>query len=1664
MRLHRRLGYLGTFLALGVVSLVLSLRGGPLAESAFALDSDSDGLSDDFESAYGTDPFDDDSDGDGWTDWHEVFVTGTDPNNVDTDGDGQNDNVDANPLDDLTVGGGSADGRTTPSTSYASNLTRPNLNGTSPSDGNGVLVHSGELVHTVEFMRIDSGYGPPIVLTGTYRSGISTDNIFGNNWVFSFGERVVEDGGTGNATYYPGRMTVGGTMVSDFSADCCEDPWMGIVRGGVQAGGLSIPFTKPGGAGSTFTFNGPTDAVYFTMAKGSFIVEDTHGNKRTFDNSGKITSESDRFGNTTTYTYNGSNQLTNITDATGHYVDITYYSTTGRVKDVTDDSGRKVEFIYNYFGQLAKWKTPVSGEYPAGRTYQYLYTNGSSTGTLNDNLIAAIDPKGQTWLKVEYDANDRVTKQYVGNDYLTFSYAGSVTTVYDREGNQREWTTSSGLPTQLREYSNRDVRAGDPSYWDTTFGHYTSGLLKKIVYPEGNRIDFTYDSKGNVTEVRRRITDTDTNAGTDLVESNEYDATYNLRTSHTDANGNETTFTLDTNDKVVETITYPTVTYLDPDQTVEETFTWTGTGLLDSVTDGEGKVTDYQYVGGGTVKKGYLWKVVFDSGGLGLALTTEYGYTNWGTVTSVKNPRAYTTTYTVNNYDWRTAVTTTSPQGYEVKYTFDANGNVTKKEVENVDKTNTRDTGNPWFDTTWTYDILNNRTAMTEEIDSSTTRTTSYSYTKNERVEIVTNPEGNKVKFEYDERDLRFKRIRGYTSGDASTEQWDYDGNRNAVTYKNGRGKSWTFAYDDYDRRIKATNPLGHYAEMVYDDNGNLTELKQYEEAGLTDVLMAHTKFTYDEMDRRYMTERGLEGSPSWTWYAMTHVFDKRSLVVEMEDACANSTFFTYDGARRRTRTEDALGNQVDFTYDANGNVTKVEETEVTGHSSAKVFVTDFQYDELDRRKQRDVVDQTNGSNKHTTTWKYDSLHVLVEQVDPESNTITWTHDGLGRVLTRSKDLGSSQYIVTTWGFDDNSRLVSHKDDGNNETTWDYNDRDLVDTETYADTGTKTYSYDLADNVVEWVDPNGTEVDLTYDDNNRNTARTITRGTGVGGTTSESYSFDALDRLLEAQDNDVTVQFTWDTLGRKLTETSGPNPISTYGKTTSYDYDPCGQVIGIDYPDGSFSVTRTIDELHRTTLIEDGSGNDIVAATYFGAGGRLKQLAFENLTTADHDYDGFRWLSDLDHKTSTPTTFAGYDMAYDKVGNMVYEEWSHDSGKGNNYSYDKAYRLRTALLGTDDPSNEHANPNSEAYVQKREYNLSDDSDRSSVVTTPYLQPPVSVSYTSNAVHEYTVVGGVSRTYDDNGNLTDDGTNTYEYDYRNQLIEVSDGVGTIAEYQYDALGRRTKKVLPGGAEVRFYHAGVHEIEEFDENGTLLRKYVYRDTIDSIAMMEAPDVADVDDDLNTSELKRFYYHYDGRTNVARLTDPDEAVVESYETDPYGQVSTKDKSGSCVSTTQVGNPFTFQRRRLDDETGLMYFRARHYDPVTGHWLQRDPLGFEPGPNWHEFESCNPVNREDPFGLDDKDDKEAKEDAEQAKKDEAAKKALKEAAKEYGDELRKLRRALFWCCFGKKGSGSQAIVDRVKEICDELMYIQDCLKKIEDKEVEREKRQKERDKKKKK
>jgi len=117
--------------------------------------------------------------------------------------------------------------------------------------------------------------------------------------------------------------------------------------------------------------------------------------------------------------------------------------------------------------------------------------------------------------------------------------------------------------------------------------------------------------------------------------------------------------------------------------------------------------------------------------------------------------------------------------------------------------------------------------------------------------------------------------------------------------------------------------------------------------------------------------------------------------------------------------------------------------------------------------------------------------------------------------------------------------------------------------------------------------------------------------------------------------------------------------------------------------------------------------------------------------------------------------------------------------------------------------------------------------------------------------------------------------------------------------------------------------------------------------------------------TRDGATYYYLADGLGSVVAVTDDQGAFVESYEYDPFGNVSIYDGNGAPLSESAIGNPYMFTGRRLDEETGLFYYRARHYDPRIGRFLQRDPIGYIDGMNLYSYSKNNPVSYTDPLGL---------------------------------------------------------------------------------------------------
>ncbi|MDB6038861.1 MAG: hypothetical protein JWM99_2702, partial [Verrucomicrobiales bacterium] len=81
-----------------------------------------------------------------------------------------------------------------------------------------------------------------------------------------------------------------------------------------------------------------------------------------------------------------------------------------------------------------------------------------------------------------------------------------------------------------------------------------------------------------------------------------------------------------------------------------------------------------------------------------------------------------------------------------------------------------------------------------------------------------------------------------------------------------------------------------------------------------------------------------------------------------------------------------------------------------------------------------------------------------------------------------------------------------------------------------------------------------------------------------------------------------------------------------------------------------------------------------------------------------------------------------------------------------------------------------------------------------------------------------------------------------------------------------------------------------------------------------------------------------------------------------DPAGPGST---AAPRLARSRIGNPFLFHGQYFDYDSGLLYLRARFYDPYTGLFLQPDPMGYDGSVNLYAGFGHNPVSLRDPSGL---------------------------------------------------------------------------------------------------
>ncbi len=982
-----------------------------------------------------------------------------------------------------------------------------------------------------------------------------------------------------------------------------------------------------------------------------------------------------------------------------------------------------------------------------------------------------------------------------------------------------------------------------------------------------------------------------------------------------------------------------------------------------------------------------------------------YEYYAHGKVFKQYNTLGETTTYTYN--DFRRETVSVNERGLTRRVFFDPNGQPLKTIEENgSERSYTYDPVNPLqriskrdpmgYVTQTTYDGLGNVSRVTSP--SGATVEFSYFNAFNQPGRIK-DARGNYILLKYDAKgnvvqELRLKSGFGaaldpatYIAVPAQLIAWTintYDGVGNVLTAKKVRdfttqaGPTIEYSYNDTVNNVQGMNAVG--LTRRGDKNG--------------DGIIASSEFdtvnmVYDSLGR---PTQGITDA----WYATQSV---------------------YDAVDRVIKSSDATGNLRDYTFDANGNplrqsltvaATLLDQT-TTGYdlSDRKVTTTDnagaitkYAYDAAGN-----IIKTTNPDN-YFIGFAYDAANRVIMAYDEEDHAVVkqLDLDGKPRAVTDANNITSQ---TEYYGPEKDGRLKRQLDALGRATTYDYDASGNTTAVTDNLGRTTLTGYDELDRPVRLAGPQYTDLSLgairpltknTYDTLGNlirvDAGRTDASGTNPASdavTPQMSYAFDDFGRQLRETDAlGKSRAFEYDLYSNvtRTTDATGQIIAGTYGyggvlisqsaarstsdpapQVTTYTRNPLGQLTQVQSPAVTYSTTY--DTAHRVKTLSDSRGGKTLTYTTT-PGGRLKRLQDSDGRRTDYLYDPVARLTGIWAANNDIITFIR-----DRGGRLT-EKWL-PTGVNTRYTYNDDNTLQRLANRTYGGAVISHN----AYTYDGVGNRKTATEQAGSVTTPPMNqaygydPLGNRTYKSegSATFHYlhdsanqlkevrlnTPTGPLSGAliYDAHGNLIqkcEGGTvtttatactgtvvSTLTYDVYQRLTQVQKTGLATQTYQYDNQGRRISKTI-GTATTNYLYNGDNVHAEYSAWSSAAASYTHGPGIDDPLIRVTPTTHQ-------------YYHKDGLGSIVAMTDSNSATTGTQLYDAWGNKLAVTSSGSIAQYGYTG--------REPDETGLIYYRARYYDPSVGRFTQRDPIGFKGGLNLYAYVSGNPVNKTDPTGM---------------------------------------------------------------------------------------------------
>ncbi|MEC7839194.1 MAG: RHS repeat-associated core domain-containing protein [Chlamydiota bacterium] len=838
-----------------------------------------------------------------------------------------------------------------------------------------------------------------------------------------------------------------------------------------------------------------------------------------------------------------------------------------------------------------------------------------------------------------------------------------------------------------------------------------------------------------------------------------------------------------------------------------------------------------------------------------------------------------------------------------------------------------------------------------------------------------------------------------------------------------------TFKYDAMNNKIASIDSRGNKTIFKYDDLGRLThvihpEVLDENESPICPVV--ENKYdianniieTVDPRGYKTVTHYNAKGSPIEIYHpdgtseGFEYYFDgslKRKVTKN-----GMSTIYYRDIFSRVIKEEvyapsGKLISKVTSEYgafhlysniDKNGVVNKYDYDAAGRQVSSKriteegIEQTEFEYDELGRLH---VKKEWFGDNPN-------DFSLMITERDIANNIVEIRiEDSMGKIL-RKRDSDEQELMQKRGGVEWKSTEETFNDEGHLstvETVTDCNGNTLV---AYIDalgrqlrTQKKTpfgdicqevfFRYDACGNKVKEIhsviDSEGNKSDYivswSYGPGNR--IDTVTEGDGSRSQRTTAYQYNEYGQLETIIKPDRTqIYHYYNELGL---------PVRFYSSDATIDYEYEYDVDG--------NVVEVIDRVHGSTtkrvfnsskaVVQEKLANGATIAYKYDKQGRKVKCTLQDGSSVNYHYDAVN-LNEVERVSSDGSSLYSYKyLDYDLDGKLYSAEmidglstlsyefsfdgeciavqspfWSQE------LEFDGAKRLVLAKVSDicgESISHYEYNDNSFLTFERGEFDAEYTYDSLGNRKSSDQQ-----NSNVNDVNEVTFDAVYHYVYDFNGNMTRKISEThctdYTYDALNRLISVNVDDRVRVKYVYDSLNRRLEKRVEEKSKesqwieknvTRYMYDGNDEIGDFRSDGSI-------QTLRVLGQGFGSDIgAAVAIEIGSNIYAPIH---DQRGSLCSLVDIETGLVaECYRYSAFGEETIYDGTGAVVEPKDTINPWRFSSKRVDEETGLIFFGKRYYQPDLGRWTTLDPIGYKDGINRYLFTHNNPLTNIDHYGL---------------------------------------------------------------------------------------------------